>query len=56
MFDKFSKIAELYSCLYNLKFYITIANLKEIFNMFFIRFTLAIILLNFTDYHKILNF
>lgn len=55
-FVKFDKVAKLNSFLHDFEFGITITNYKQIFNTFFITFTLVIILLNFTNWYKILNF
>lgn len=52
IFSKFEKILSLNIFLYNLKFGITIKNLKKNFDKFFIKFILTIILLNFINWHK----
>ena len=54
--SKFDKITKLDAFLYDLKFSIAVVNPNERLNKFFIRFTLAIVLLDFTDWYKILNF
>lgn len=55
MFDEFHKVAKSDTLLHNPKFGMDVINLKEIFDKFFARFTLAITLLDFIDQHKISN-
>lgn len=55
IFCEFDKIAKSDIFLYNPKFDIAVTNFKETFDEFLTRFTLAIILLDFTDWHKISN-
>lgn len=56
MFSRFNKITKLDAFLHDPEFSIAVVNPNKTFNKFFIRFTLAIVLLDFTDWHKILNF
>lgn len=55
MFGKLDKFAKSDVLLHDPKFGMVIANLKKIFDKFFARFILAIIFLDFIDWHKILN-
>ena len=55
MFGEFDKVAKLDALLHDSKFGIAIANLKETFDKFLARFTLAIMFLDFTDCYKISN-
>lgn len=55
MFGEFNKLAKLDTFLYDPKFGIAIANSKKNFDKFFVKFTLAIMPLDFTDCHKISN-
>lgn len=55
IFGKLNKVDKSNAFLYNPKFGIAIANLKEIFDMFLTRFISAIVLLDFIDWYKISN-
>lgn len=55
IFDKFDKVAKSDAFLHDPKFGMTVVNLKKTFDKFLARFTSAIVLLNFTDRHKISN-
>lgn len=55
VFGKFDKVAKLDAFLYDPKFGIAVTNLKKTFDEFLDRFILAIVLLDFIDWHKISN-
>ena len=56
MFSKFDKVTKSDAFLYDLKFSIAVVNPNKTFDIFLDRFTSAIALLDFTDWHKISNF
>ena len=55
IFDEFDKIAKSDTLLYDPKFDMAIVNSNKTFDIFFVRFTLAIVLLDFSNRHKISN-
>lgn len=55
IFGKFYKVIISDALLYDPKFGIAITNPKEIFDIFFARFTSVIASLDFIDWHKISN-
>lgn len=55
IFGKFNKVIKSETLFYHPKFDMVVANPKKIFDLFFIRFISAIILLTFINWHKILN-
>lgn len=55
MFDKFNKVAKSDTFLHNLKFDMAVTNPKKIFDLFFAKFILAIVPLDFINWYKISN-